>query len=66
MSALRRTCKEVVHLTLLGLDVQLPLNDRIAMRFHLWACKACPRFARQVALMQKASARWRRYSETEN
>jgi len=57
------SCKEVTHLALQALDEPLPLGDRAAIRFHLWICKYCPTFMRQVELMQKANERWRRYSE---
>lgn len=62
---LRRTCKEVTHLVLQALDEALPWHERLAVRLHMMACKACPRFVAQVKLMQRASARWRRYSESE-
>ncbi|WP_309639329.1 zf-HC2 domain-containing protein [Methylibium sp.] len=46
-------------------DRQLPLADRIALRLHLFACKACPGFERQVRLMDQAMGRWRSYMERE-
>ena len=61
---LRRTCKEVVRLSLLAEETPLPWNHRVAIRIHLWACATCPRFAAQLALMRRASAQWRRYSES--
>lgn len=60
---LRRTCKEVTHLVLQAEDKALPLSDRLAVRLHMAACSACPRFVEQVAFMRKASARWRKYSK---
>ncbi|WP_290358833.1 zf-HC2 domain-containing protein [Roseateles violae] len=64
MIPLRRTCKEVTRLVLLAEEQQaLPLADRIAVRLHLLACHACPRFLRQLQLMRRATERWRRYSE---
>ena len=60
---LRRTCKEVTHLVLQAEDKALPLADRLAVRLHMAACKACPRFVKQVAFMRRASERWRAYSE---
>lgn len=60
---LRRTCKEVTHLVLQAEDRQLPLADRIAVRLHMAACHACPRFLKQVRLMRSATDRWRKYSE---
>lgn len=60
---LRRTCKEVTHLVLHAEDKPLPLADRLAVRLHMAACDACPRFVKQVELMRKASEAWRRYTE---
>lgn len=56
---LRRTCKEVAALLIAREDRALPLPDRVALRLHLMACDACPRFARQMAVMRAAFARWR-------
>lgn len=60
---LRRTCKQVSRLLLQAEDTALPMNDRLALRLHLWACTACTRFTAQVGLMRAATARWRHYSE---
>ena len=60
---LRRTCKEVTHLVLQGEDKALQLADRLAVRLHMYACRACPRFVKQVVFMRRASAQWRAYSE---
>ncbi|MDM4765090.1 zf-HC2 domain-containing protein [Pelomonas sp. SE-A7] len=60
---LKRTCKQVSGLVLSAEDQRLPLKERLAVRLHLWACTACTRFVGQVALMRKATARWRGYSE---
>ena len=60
---LRRSCKEVTHLVLQAEDEALPLADRLAVRLHMYACRACPRFVKQVVFMRRASERWRRYSE---
>ncbi|MDC6165875.1 MULTISPECIES: zf-HC2 domain-containing protein [unclassified Roseateles] len=62
---LRRSCKQVTHLVLQAEDRALPLRERLAVRLHMLVCKACPRFADQVALMRSASKRWRAYSESE-
>ncbi len=62
---LRRSCKQVTHLVLQAEDRALPLRERLAVRLHMLVCKACPRFADQVALMRSASKRWRTYSESE-
>lgn len=59
---LRRTCKEVAALLIAREDRSLGLLDRVALRFHLAACKACPRFERQVLTMRNAMRQWRNYS----
>ena len=56
-------CREVTRLVLLAEEIRLPLHQRLGVRFHMLICKACPTFAEQLALMRRASARWRRYSE---
>ena len=60
-----RTCREVTALVLQAQDRALPWRERLAVRLHMLACQACPRFAAQVALMRRASARWRSYSESD-
>ena len=59
---LRRTCKQVAHLLIAREDCELKLADRIALRAHLFACKACPKFERQIFTMQNAMRRWRNYT----
>ncbi len=60
---LRRTCKEAAALMLAREDRALALADRIALRLHLAACKACPKFERQLLLMRAALGRWRHYGD---
>lgn len=62
-TVLRRSCRESARLLSRRLDGPLPLNDRIALRLHLMACKACPVFERQLLLMERAMGRWRRYGD---
>jgi hypothetical protein len=58
---LRRTCKEVAALLVAREDRDLPAVERIALRLHLAACKACPKFERQMLVMRNAMDRWRNY-----
>lgn len=60
---LRRTCKEVTALLVAREDHALPALERVALRLHLAACKACPIFERQILTMRNAFARWRNYTE---
>ena len=59
---LRRTCKEVAALLVAREDRALPALERVALRLHLAACHACPKFERQLQLMSMAMQRWRHYS----
>jgi hypothetical protein len=63
MIPLRRTCKQAAALLIAREDRQLPLLDRLALRLHLAACKACPRFESQLLTMRSALHHWRNYQE---
>lgn len=60
---LMRTCRQVAELLIAREDRALPLADRVALRFHMAMCQACPRFERQVLTMRNAMKQWRRYSD---
>jgi len=60
---LRRTCKEVTTLLVAREDRALPPVERLALRLHLAACRACPVFERQLLTMRKALDRWRHYTD---
>jgi hypothetical protein len=60
---LRRTCKEVAALLVAREDRDLPTLERVALRLHLAACSACPKFERQILTMRNAMQRWRNYVE---
>ncbi|HYF43087.1 MAG TPA: zf-HC2 domain-containing protein [Ramlibacter sp.] len=62
---LRRTCKEATALLIAREDRALPLADRVALRLHLAACKACPRFERQLLTLRQALSHWRHYTAEE-
>lgn len=61
---LRRTCREAATLMLSRQERALPWVERLALRLHFVACKACPRFERQLEVMNASMKRWRHYSET--
>ncbi|MFN3812093.1 MAG: zf-HC2 domain-containing protein [Roseateles asaccharophilus] len=63
MSLFKKNCREVTSLVLQAEDRALSWHERLALRLHMLACRACPRFAQQVQLMRRASERWRRYSD---
>lgn len=62
---LRRTCKEVAALLIAREDRALPAIERVALRLHLAACRACPVFERQILTMRHAMGRWRHYTNDE-
>lgn len=66
MIRLRRTCRQAAALLVAREDRALTLEDRLALRLHLLACKACPNFAQQMLTMRQAMARWRQYCESDN
>jgi len=62
---LRRTCKQAAALLIAREDRRIALSDAVALRLHLLACKACPRFERQLLTMRNAMQQWRNYSSEE-
>lgn len=58
-----RNCREVTALVLAGEDRRLGWAERAGVRWHMVICRACPVFARQVALMRQALPRWRAYRD---
>jgi hypothetical protein len=65
MNYFRRTCREVTALLVAREDRALPWGERVALRFHLAACRACPTFERQMLTMRNALKQWRHYSESD-
>lgn len=62
MIPLRRTCKEATALMVAREDRVLSWPDRMALALHLLACKACPRFNRQMLGMRNQLKQWRNYT----
>lgn len=62
MMLFRKTCKEATALMVAREDQALAWSDRVALRMHLWACKACPRFERQMLGMRNQLKKWRNYT----
>ncbi|WP_341909036.1 zf-HC2 domain-containing protein [Polaromonas sp. YR568] len=62
MTLLRRTCREAAALLIAREDRALSIPDHVALKLHLMACKACPKFENQVLTMRAAMARWRNYA----
>jgi hypothetical protein len=53
------SCKEASRLLSQREDRALAFADRVKLALHLSVCIACSRFARQLAVMRKAMARYR-------
>lgn len=63
---LRRTCQEAAALVIAREDRDLKLNDTVALKLHMLACKACPQFENQVLTMRAAMNKWRSYSAVDD
>lgn len=61
MIPLMRTCQQSAALLLAREDDPIGLADTVALRLHLMACKACPKFERQLLTMRNAMRQWRNY-----
>ena len=60
---LMRTCRQAAALLVAREDRALSLPETVALRLHLLACRACPKFENQMLTMRLAMKRWRHYSE---
>ncbi|MES2398842.1 MAG: zf-HC2 domain-containing protein [Pseudomonadota bacterium] len=63
ITLLRRTCREAAALIIAREDRALNLPDHVALKLHLLACKACPKFENQVLTMRNAMRQWRQYTD---
>jgi hypothetical protein len=59
---LRVTCKQAASLLIAREDREIALSERVALRLHIYACKACPNFEQQLLIMRKSLKLWRQYS----
>lgn len=50
-------CKDVTRLVSQGLDRELGLGDRVALRLHFVICASCRNFKRQMAFLRRAIQR---------
>ena len=51
------SCKEATRLVSQGLDRELALGERIALRVHLAICAGCRNVGRQLAFLRRAIRR---------
>lgn len=56
---LRLTCKEASALLIAREDRPLGVLERLALKLHLLACQACPKFAAQISTLRAAMQKWR-------
>jgi len=50
------SCKEATRLVSEELDRELPLWQRLSLRFHVVMCRGCSRFARQITALNRVVA----------
>ena len=48
-------CQDVSQKVSLSMDTPLPLHQRMAVRIHLWMCRYCTLFARQLRMLRSMS-----------
>lgn len=49
-----RSCRDVAMLVSQSLDRRLSFHERVALRFHVFLCKACGRYRRQLRQLDTA------------
>jgi hypothetical protein len=59
ITLLRRTCREAAALLVAREDRALKLPDYVALKLHLMACDACPKFENQLLTLRVAMKQWR-------
>ena len=63
MRHLMYNCKEVTRMVSESLDRKLPLHQRMGIRVHLFMCKFCSRYRRQLLILREAMRLQARYGE---
>jgi hypothetical protein len=63
MRHLMYNCKEVTRMVSESLDRKLPLHQRMGIRVHLFMCKFCSRYRKQLLLLR---AVMQRYAESDD
>jgi hypothetical protein len=52
--ALMLTCKEASRLLSQSLNQSLPRLKRLELRLHVWLCRSCSNFEKQLKFLQRA------------
>ena len=55
LAQLSPDCKHAVRLQSEALDHPLNWRERLGLRFHLWLCKWCRRYGRQIKFLRAAA-----------
>jgi uncharacterized membrane protein len=58
------SCKRVGELLSLSFETNLNVWQRLALAVHLWGCRWCRRFQRQLRLVEQACRAWARSDRT--
>lgn len=58
-------CREATALVLQSRDRPLSRRERLVLRLHLWICAPCPKFVKQMDLLNQAVSPWRHYKDTD-
>ena len=66
MIPLMRTCREVAAMLVAREDRDLGVADRLALRFHMAICEACPKFERQIMTLRNSMQQWRNYTVSDD
>lgn len=51
------TCKEASRWLSQSLDQSLPRLARLELRIHLWLCRSCSNFSKQLKFLRQAAQR---------
>ncbi|MBF0387079.1 MAG: zf-HC2 domain-containing protein [Candidatus Omnitrophica bacterium] len=51
------SCKQAARLVSVSIERPLSLRENITMRIHLWMCRTCTLYRRQISLLRKAFVR---------
>jgi len=63
MSHWMHNCKEITRMVSESLDRKLPLHQRMGIRIHLFMCKFCSRYRKQLLILREAMRLQERYLE---
>jgi Putative zinc-finger len=58
-----RTCREVAALISAKEDTDLSLSERAVIRAHVFICRSCTRWEKQIEFMRKSMNAWKNYRD---